>query len=243
MDGKSAIRYSRNQGALSPQEQEQLLTASALVIGCGGLGGYVIEELTRIGVGQITVWDGDSFEESNLNRQLLSLNTNLGTRKAEAAAMRIAAINPAIKVEVIDRFFTGTADDQQIIARHQVVIDALDTVSSRLALAECCREMAVTLVHGAVGGWWGQVAVIRPGDFTLENIYLEVSANKGCEQTLGCLVMAVATVASLETAEAVKFLLGRPGLASGQLLLVDMLNSALQMVEVSPRLDTPEDAQ
>jgi len=236
-------RYSRNQGALTPEEQDRLAQASVLVVGCGGLGGYVIEELTRVGVGQITVWDGDSFEESNLNRQLLSLNTNLGMSKAQAAADRIKAINPFTRVKAVNRFFMGTSTDQEEIARHQVVVDALDTISSRLVLARSCREAGVMLVHGAVGGWWGQVAVISPQDRTLEAIYREVPADKGCEQKLGCLVMTVATIASFEVAETVKILLGRSHLGAGQMLMVDMLNCEGQTIQIPSFLDTPGDGQ
>ncbi|MGE5381088.1 MAG: HesA/MoeB/ThiF family protein [Methylocystaceae bacterium] len=240
---QDVLRYSRNQEAITLKEQSILKEASVLIIGCGGLGGYVIEELTRIGVGRLTVWDGDKFETSNLNRQLLALDSTLDQGKAPTAAERVKAINPETRVEAIDHFFAGSEADQAIIARHQVVVDALDSISARMALARCCRNAGVMLVHGAVGGWWGQVAVISPGDKTLEAVYPDVSRNKGCEQKVGCLVMSVAAVATLEAAEAVKILLGRPHLPAGQLLIIDLLNSSLQTVEIPAFLDTPGDGQ
>lgn len=237
------MRFVRNQAALSPAEQEGLSKAAVLVLGCGGLGGYIIEELARIGVGRITVWDGDCYEESNLNRQLLALTTNLGTPKAEAAIERVRVINPAVKTRAVTSFFTGTPEDMDIIAGHQLVIDALDTTNSRLELNRCCKEAGITLVHGAVSGWWGQLAVIEPGDTTLEVVYQQATTRRGSEQELGCPVMTVAVIASLQVTEAIKVLLGRPHLQRGQLLVVDLLNLDMQIMAISPLLDTPEVGQ
>ena len=82
-------RHSRNIPSLSIEEMEKLAESRVLVVGCGGLGGNIIEHLTRAGVGSLTVVDGDVFEESNLNRQLLSTSENLGQKKAAAAAERV----------------------------------------------------------------------------------------------------------------------------------------------------------
>ena len=82
------LRYSRNIPAISPEEQAALKDKKVLVLGCGGLGGYIIENLLRMGVGAITAVDGDSFDESNLNRQLLAAEKTLGINKAIAAAQR-----------------------------------------------------------------------------------------------------------------------------------------------------------
>ena len=84
-------RYIRNLGALTEQECARLRTKTVFVAGCGGLGGYLIEMLLRLGVGAIRAADGDVFEASNLNRQLLSSTRNLGRSKAAAAANRAAS--------------------------------------------------------------------------------------------------------------------------------------------------------
>ncbi|MBR6653298.1 MAG: ThiF family adenylyltransferase, partial [Oscillospiraceae bacterium] len=90
------LRYSRNIPAISPEEQDTLKGKKVLVLGCGGLGGYIIENLLRMGVGAITAVDGDSFDESNLNRQLLATEKTLGTNKAIAAAQRANAVNSQV---------------------------------------------------------------------------------------------------------------------------------------------------
>jgi molybdopterin-synthase adenylyltransferase len=93
--GLLPARYQRNQQTLTVYDQLKLFRSRVAVIGCGGLGGYVIEELARLGVGTIYAIDPDTFQEHNLNRQLLSSTANLGRAKVEIAAARVAEINPA----------------------------------------------------------------------------------------------------------------------------------------------------
>jgi tRNA A37 threonylcarbamoyladenosine dehydratase len=89
------LRYQRNQHTLTVYDQLKLFRSRVAVIGCGGLGGYVIEEMARLGVGTIYAIDPDIFQEHNLNRQLLSSPASLGRAKVEMAAARVAEINPA----------------------------------------------------------------------------------------------------------------------------------------------------
>ena len=117
------MRYCRNIPALSEAECAALRGKSVAVIGCGGLGGYLIEYLARIGIGMIRCIDGDVFEESNLNRQLLSMPALLGTGKAQAAAQRIAQINPQVQAQTFPVFLTQ-ANAKSLIADCDAVLDA-----------------------------------------------------------------------------------------------------------------------
>ena len=99
-------RYIRNLGALTEKECTLLHTKTVFVAGCGGLGGYLIEMLLRLGVGTIRAADGDTFEASNMNRQLLSSPSSLGQPKAEAAAARAALVNPDVRFVPIPEFVT-----------------------------------------------------------------------------------------------------------------------------------------
>ena len=89
-------RYERNIPSLTEAESELLRTKKVAVIGCGGLGGYIIEQLARLGIGTIRIVDGDVFEESNLNRQLFSDMNVLGKPKTEVSQARVAAVNPDV---------------------------------------------------------------------------------------------------------------------------------------------------
>ena len=126
-------RYSRNMNTLSQEENESLKTFKVCVIGCGGLGGYVIELLGRLGIGTITAVDGDVFDETNLNRQLLSSEEVLGKSKALAAEERMKKVNSDVTVHPI-RIFVTEENCDEIISGHHVVVDALDNMTARRLL-------------------------------------------------------------------------------------------------------------
>src|SRR5699024_11977244 len=96
-------RYVKNMNALSIGENKILNESKVCIVGCGGLGGYIIELLGRIGVGNLTVIDGDVFDETNLNRQVLCHTKNIGQNKAIEAKKRMELVNPLIKVTAIDK--------------------------------------------------------------------------------------------------------------------------------------------
>ena len=97
-------RYARNVPALSEAECELLRRKRVLVVGCGGLGGHLIDMLARMGIGSLRVVDGDAFEPSNLNRQLLSEVSLLGVGKAQTAAERVRRVNPNVAVHAVGNF-------------------------------------------------------------------------------------------------------------------------------------------
>src|SRR5665647_1024051 len=186
VQGILPVRYQRNVHAISIEEQYRLFKSRVAVIGCGGLGGYVIEELARVGVGSITAWDYDYFEEHNLNRQLLATMDSLGQSKVEIAAERVKAINPTVQFNGIARKFDDIIGGE-FLAATQVVIDALDKIPSRMMLVKVCRNLNIPLVHGAIGGWYGQVSTQFPEDNTLEQLYGQVHSTRGIEVNQGML--------------------------------------------------------
>ena len=140
-------RYMRNIPALTEKECLLLKEKRILVVGCGGLGGHIIDMLARIGIGCLRVVDGDVFDATNLNRQLLSQVSLLGTSKAKAAAEHITRINPDIVVEVFDEFMTE-ANVQTLISGCDIVMDALDNVAGRRILAAACETANIPYVYG-----------------------------------------------------------------------------------------------
>lgn len=215
-------RYQRNRSMLSITDQLQLFRSRIAVIGCGGLGGYIIEELARLGVGHIVAIDPDVFEEHNLNRQLLATTRTLGMPKVEAALARVTEINPAVRVTPVRTAFC-TANAQELLQGVTVAVDALDSISYRLELAEACNESDIPMVHGAIGGWYGHVATQLPGDTTVQNIYRNWVAGKGIEQQLGNPAFTPAVVASLQVAEVCKIIVGRGELLQRRKLSIDLL--------------------
>jgi len=223
-------RYQRNMNALSPEENQSLKDFHVVVVGCGGLGGYIIEMLARLGIGTLTVIDGDVFDETNLNRQLLSSEPNIGKPKVQAAVERISLVNSLVKVNPIHGLLTAE-NGLAMIAGTDLVFDALDNVSSRLILETLCETAGVPLVHGAIAGWFGQVAVVLPGDQTLHSILPE-GVNKGIETELGNPSFTPALVASIEVAEGIKVLLGRDGILRNKLLTIDLLNQEYEVLSL-----------
>ncbi|MHB1256317.1 MAG: HesA/MoeB/ThiF family protein [Dethiobacteraceae bacterium] len=224
-------RYQRNCKTISVAEQQLLFRSRVTVIGCGGLGGYVLEELARLGVGQLVAVDHDVFEEHNLNRQLLATISTLGRFKADVAAERIASINPAVEFVPIKEAF-ARENSERLLAGSQVVVDGLDTIGTRLLLSSVCRELAIPLVHGAICGWFGQVATQFPGEDTLEKLYLRCTEDRGMEKIYGNPSFTPATVASLQAAEVCKILLGRGSLLRKRVLCLNLLAMELDELQL-----------
>ena len=221
-------RYTRNVGPLTEAECLALRDKRVFLAGCGGLGGYLLEYLLRLGVGRITVCDGDRVDETNLNRQLLAGLDTLGQSKAEAARERAARVNPQVEVCIIPEFLTE-ANADALLSGHDLVLDALDSAAARRVLAAACARQGIPLVHGAVQGWFAQVAVVPPGSDLLERLYPEEGTVGGDK---GCLPFTPALCAALQCAEAVKLLCGRPAPLSGKLLCADLLDQDFSLLEL-----------
>lgn len=221
-------RYIRNLNAISEEEQLKLLESKVCVIGCGGLGGFVIEILARMGIGTITAVDGDVFEESNLNRQLLSEMDLVGEKKALAAQKRVSRINPDVNIIPITEF-VDEKNGRGIIEGHDIVVDALDNPDDRILLKNLCEECDITMIHGAIGGWFGQVSVVRPGDTVIEKIYGKV--NDMGKDTMGNPSFIPATIASIEVSECIKVLLGKGETLTNKVLCINLLENEFDIIE------------
>jgi molybdopterin/thiamine biosynthesis adenylyltransferase len=215
-------RYRRNRETVTVPDQLRLFRSRVAVIGCGGLGGYLVEQLARLGVGTLVLVDPDVFEEHNLNRQLLSSPAHLGTAKVDVGRERVAAVNPAVTV-VSHRVAFSSENGRELLGGCSAVVDGLDNVLVRRELAATCRELGIPLVHGAIAGWYGQVAVQLPGD-DLSPLLRPTAAGKGVEAKLGNPSFTPAVIASLQVAEVTKVLLGRGTLLSGRALFVNLLD-------------------
>jgi molybdopterin-synthase adenylyltransferase len=231
--GLLPARYQRNRQAISVSQQLTLFQSKVAVLGCGGLGGYVIEELARLGVGTIVAIDPDVFEEHNLNRQLLSTPGTLGRAKVEAAAARVADINPAVTLIPHQRAY-APENGTELLHGARVIVDALDSIPTRLALAQTCSDLGIPMVHGAIGGWYGQVATQFPGDDTVQKLYSRWVAGKGVEQQLGNPSFTPALVASIEVAEVCKILLGEGEPLRHRKLAVNLLEMEFLEVRFEP---------
>ena len=217
----------RNIPALSEADMEKLAESRVLIAGCGGLGGNVTEQFARLGVGHLIVVDGDDFEESNLNRQILCLSDNIGQSKAAAAASRVKLIDPDIEVRAVNEYITKE-NAAALMADADIVIDALDSISSRLMLEDAAVEAGLYIVHGGINGWEMQAMLVPPSSGLLHSLYegLEEDAIKTS------LAMTPAACASIQVSLAVSHICGRSSELEGKLItgsLRDMHFDVLDM--------------
>ena len=123
-----------------------LKNVKVLVCGVGGVGGYVVEGLVRAGVGNIDVLDNDVFTASNLNRQILASVDTLGRKKTEVAIERIKSINPDCKTKAYDLFYLPDTADKVDLSLYDYVVDAIDTVSAKLALIQNAKQAGTEII-------------------------------------------------------------------------------------------------
>jgi molybdopterin/thiamine biosynthesis adenylyltransferase len=225
-------RYLRNYGTVGMDGQLELLRSCVAVIGLGGLGGYSVEGLARMGVGRLVLVDGDVFCDHNLNRQVLSQEDYLGRAKAEVAGERVREINGAVEVTLYDEY--ASRDNLSGILRGvDVVVDALDRLPTRLMLQEMAAQAAVPLVHGAIAGGMGQVMTILPGDGGVRALYGDGPVPEhGAEAELGTPPASPMMVAAWQVHEVVKILTGKGELLRGRLLFLDAMTSEVRVFDL-----------
>lgn len=223
-------RYARNRQTISEQDQVKLASSTVAVVGCGGLGGYISEELTRLGVGHLILIDADRLEASNLNRQIMATEQNLGEWKVEAARKRLHSINSEIKLDLVKEWFNEN-NGADLLQDVDLVCDALDTASARIALERVCHKINIPLVFASIAGWYGLLGVSLPGDYSVAQLFGH-GGERGIETTLGNPPFTPAVLASLSVAEAVKCLLGLPLSLRHSWLQVDLLSMEFERFEM-----------
>jgi molybdopterin/thiamine biosynthesis adenylyltransferase len=225
-------RYVRNKQLISEKEQEMLSGKTVAVIGLGGLGGHIAEQLARLGVGNLILIDSDVVEPNNLNRQMFATEKTLVAPKTQAAAERLEVVNPHVKYSTHSEYLT-LENGAKLLRGADIVMDAVDNVPTRYVLEKCCAELNLPFIHGSIGGWWGQVSVIFPGDNIIERIYPKKDA-VGAEAKWGNPAFTPAVVASIQTAEALKIFLGKSGILRGKLLRIDLLEHEYFTIDLMP---------
>lgn len=222
-EGILPTRYYKNIGALGPDGQAVLLSSRVTVVGAGGLGGTLIELLARLGVGRLRIIDGGSFAEDNLNRQVLCREDDIGKTKAEVARKRVKSINSSI--EVRPRAVQLTRENAgELLKDSQVVVDAVDQIATRIILEDATENLKIPLVHGAIGGFLGELTTVLPGKNTLSILYGPETngVRRGIEALLGTPTPTPAVVASLQAVEVLKLLLGRGTPFNDRLLYLEL---------------------
>lgn len=224
-------RYARNRETISEKDQLKLASSTVAVVGCGGLGGYIAEELTRLGVGHLILIDADRLEVSNLNRQIMATEQNLGEWKVEAAQKRLRSINSEVNVNLFKEWFDEN-NGTELLRGVDLVCDALDSLPARVALERVCHKMSIPLVFASIAGWYGLLGVSLPGDYSVAHLFGH-GGERGIEGILGNPAFTPAVLASLSVAEAVKCLMGLPLSLRHAWLQVDLLSMEFERFEIT----------
>ena len=220
-------RYLRNLGAITEADCLLLQKKTALVVGCGGLGGYLMEYLARIGIGTIRCVDGDVFDETNLNRQILATMDTIGKPKALAAQARLQLVNPSVTVEPTYAFLDKT-NAPELIRGCDVVLDALDNIPTRKLLADACAQANVPYIFGAISGWVAQAGISMPGDQMIQTLYPEGITIKD----KSVLSFTPAMCAAMQAALCVSLLLGHP-VETGKLHYFDLFCEEYEKIPIN----------
>jgi len=219
--------------------QQKLLKAKVLVVGAGGLGAPALLYLAAAGVGTLGIVDDDVVSLSNLQRQVLFQTAEIGAAKVDAAAGRLEALNPDVRVE-IHRLRLSSDNAEALIDPYDLVLDGCDNFETRFAVNDACVRLGKTLVSGAIGEFDGQIAVFKPQqrDESGERLPCyrcfvpdapEGAATCTEQGVVGALAGVIGTWAALET---VKEIAGFGESLAGWLVLFDGLSGGTRKVRL-----------
>lgn len=226
-------RYSRQVllPEIGPEGQKALGKSCAVVIGCGALGTHVLSFLVRAGVGKVKVIDRDIVEESNLQRQTLFNEEDLGRAKAKVAEGHLRSVNSTILVkgEIVDLSY---ANIQNVIREATIVLDATDNMDTRFLVNDACVKLGIPWIYAGAVGVTGMVMPIVPGGPCLRCVFPSPPGPgelPTCD-TVGIVNTLPAMVASLETTEAFKIMQGKEPIK--ELMFIDIWLGDLQRIKV-----------
>ena len=168
---------SRQMSIVTKSQQTRFKDAKIAVIGCGGIGGSVIEQLARMGLGNINLIDYDAFDLSNLNRQLISGLDTLAKEKSYSAKERVRNINPYVNVKAFNEELNED-NVEEFIEDSDIVVDALDNLVTRVIVSRTARKLEIPYVHGAIHGTMGQVSVFTQETKSYEEMFQLPSIDK-----------------------------------------------------------------
>ena len=228
MDDAQLLRYSRHilLSELGPDAQERFAAARALVVGIGGLGNPAAHFLAAAGIGALTLCDADDVDLTNLQRQILYATADIGRAKVDAAAARLAAINPEVRIERVATR-VGDAELARLVDNADVVLDCSDNFATRHAINRACVRARKPLVSGAALRFDGQIAVFDARDSASPCYHCLFGEGDELEETrcatMGVFAPLVGIVGAAQAGEALKLIAGVGETLAGRLLIVDAL--------------------
>jgi len=221
-------RYKRQILLFGEEGQERLKAAHIFIAGAGGLGSPVSIYLAVAGVGTITIVDKDVVDQSNLNRQVLHADRDIGRKKVESAEEKLSAINPDIRVNAIEATIDKSNADR-LVRGADGIVDAMDNFPTRYLLNELARKKGIPLFHGAIRGMHGQAMTILPGDFPCLACIFPRAPPAEVFPVVGTTPGIIGTI---QANEVIKYLTGTGELLAGRLFLWDGIAARAEEIAV-----------
>jgi len=238
MDDSQLLRYSRHIliDDIGIEGQTRLLASKVLVLGAGGLGSIAAMYLAAAGVGELTITDFDSVDQSNLQRQIAHGTSRVGMNKAISAALTLAELNPEVRVNIVAEKMAGARLAERV-ANVDIVVDCCDNFSTRYDVNRACVSHRKPLVSGAAVLFGGQVSVYDATDSD-SPCYACVFPESSTHETIRCALMGVfaplvGIIGSMQAAETIRRILGLDGGLVGRLLMLD--SRTMEWTEVRTR--------
>ena len=215
--------------------QDKLAGSRVFIAGAGGLGSPLAMYLAAAGVGRLTIVDMDTVSPSNLNRQILHWEEDLGQPKTESALDKLTRINSGISVEV-RQVRLGQDNAADLIRGHDLVLDALDNFETRKILNQACLGQRITMIYGGINGLSGMLSTFAPGRTACLECLFPAGPKESITPVLG---PTPGVIAGLQATEAIKLLtgLGRP--LYNRLLIYDGLEMTFKTIDIKPNERCP----
>jgi molybdopterin/thiamine biosynthesis adenylyltransferase len=221
-------RYSRQIPLIGEEGQERLKSSRVFIAGAGGLGCPAAAYLAAAGVGHLTIADCDSVDRTNLNRQILHWEQDIGHSKVSSAGEKLRSMNPDIRVDLVPVTITRK-NASSLIAGSDLVIDALDNFTDRYAINRAALEHRIPYIHGAVSGFDGHVATIIPGETACLECMVPESPPRSVFPVLGTISGLIGV---LQAHEAVKHITRQGEPLKHRLILWDGRTSTVTLIRV-----------
>jgi molybdopterin/thiamine biosynthesis adenylyltransferase len=212
--------------------QQKLKLARIVIAGCGGLGSPAAIYLAAAGVGTIRLIDQDKVELSNLNRQILHWEKDIGRDKVHSAMEKLKLLNSGVQIETVNETITGE-NIRSLIAGFDVIVDALDNLPTRFIINKAAVQNKIPFIHGAIHGFEGRVMTVTPGSACLRCLYQGVPP----QQKFPVLGSTPAVIGSIQATEVIKLITGLGTLLTNRLLLYDGLNMKFHELNVKRKQD------
>jgi adenylyltransferase/sulfurtransferase len=219
-------RYKRQIMLFGTDGQERLRKAHVFIAGAGGLGSPVSMYLAAAGVGRITIADMDVVDRTNLNRQLLHADRDIGQKKANSAQARLSAINPDITINALDARIEPS-NASRLVGDADGIVDAMDNYDARYILNDAAFEKQIPLFHGGIRGFYGQATTIIPGRTACLRCLVPRCPPEEVFPAVGATAGFIGTV---QATEVIKYLVNTGELLENRLLVWDGLVSRAEEI-------------